>query len=169
MNRESREIIKIAKELVAKTPYDNMSENERKRAYDQMGKHIPQMEGEAHAFMRYVKSVFPESKLKMSSGFSHNYAQVYPYVKVDIRPEQSRPFFELFAYHDTRRKYDFDSEIELENFLGYRMNLRLGDDPSQDRFRSVIIKPLIHDAITWLNNKADNQPELLMKTLGISK
>lgn len=41
MNRESSEIIKVAKELIAKTPYDHMSENEKKRAYDQMGKHIP--------------------------------------------------------------------------------------------------------------------------------
>jgi len=169
MNRESREIIKVAKELVAKTPYDYMSEDERKRAYDQMGKHIPLMEREAQIFIREVRKLFPESKLRMSSGFSHNYAQVYPYIKVDVNPEQSCPLLDILAYYDTDHKYDFGSEIELQNFLGYRMNLRLGDDPSQDRFRSVIIKPLIHDAITWLNNKADNQSELLMKTLGISK
>jgi len=165
MNRESREIIKVAKELVAKTPYDYMSEDERKRAYDQMGKHIPLMEREAQIFIREVRKLFPESKLRMSSGFSHNYAQVYPYIKVDVNPEQSRPLLDILAYYDTDHKYDFGSEISFGIFRGYRMNLRLGGSSTSELFRSQSILPLIPDAIKWLNNKADS--ELLMRTLGI--
>jgi len=167
MRRAARELIKMARSLMATNPYKDLDDvDEAKRT---MAKEFPKLKAAARAFIREVKKLFPQAKLKTEQGFSTDYSSVFPYVGVDVSsPSDTRAFFKIRATFPVRRKYDYSSELALGELYQYRVEVRLDREVyARGEYTGNSANKVGKEAIKYLQRMAEDNPDRVMRTIGL--
>lgn len=165
MNREARELVVIAKSLVATNPFEDMNPKEKDRATEVLTKLIPELEVVTAGFIRVVKKLYPGVTFEKKSRLSTNYRHVYPEV---VLISKGGSFFTLRAMFRVDRIYQYDKEVAMGELWKYEAQLFWSGQANPDqRAYNDTAKDAVRDILKELQMVAEKHPDILVKTLGI--
>lgn len=171
MNREAMELVRLAKDLMASDPFENMAEKEKARATEVLTKLLPELEAAAGVFVRALKKLYPGVVFEKKSRIGTNYRHVYPEVSIATKKmgdSLSSPFFTLRAMFRLERLYRYSNEVILSDMWKYEAQLFWSGNanPDQDAYKDTA-KDAVQDILRELRMVAEKHPDVLVKTLGI--